>query len=253
MIQADPATNSLIISGPEPLYRNIRAIVDKLDVRPAQVLIESLVVELSGDKSSEFGIQWQALNGLNNSGTSVVGGTNFGNSSQNIISGAQNLGNLGQGLNIGVINGTITVPGIGSITNIGLLARALETTANANILQRPNIQTLDNEEGKFLVGQNVPIVTGSFEYGNDNDHDNGVGSDAVPDVPAPGCRDAIARQAAGFGRRLGAPYHLHRGFLGFVRHQRHRTGAQQAKFRNQRYGRGRQFRRDQRHDLGSNQ
>ncbi|SPJ18829.1 Type II and III secretion system protein [Burkholderiales bacterium] len=162
MIQADPATNSLIISGPEPLYRNIRAIVDKLDVRPAQVLIESLVVELSGDKSSEFGIQWQSLNGLNNSGTSVVGGTNFGNSSQNIISGAESLGNLGQGLNIGVIKGTITVPGIGSITNIALLARALETTANANILQRPNIQTLDNEEGKFLVGQNVPIVTGSY-------------------------------------------------------------------------------------------
>ncbi|SPE31789.1 Type II and III secretion system protein [Burkholderiales bacterium] len=162
MIQADPATNSLIISAPEPLYRNIRAIVDKLDVRPAQVLIESLVVALSGDNASEFGIQWQSLTGLNSSSTSTVGGTNFGNSSQNIISGATNLTALGQGLNIGVIKGTVTIPGVGTVTNIAMLARALETTANATILSRPNIQTLDNEEGKFLVGQNVPFVSGSY-------------------------------------------------------------------------------------------
>ncbi len=162
MIQADPATNSLIISAPDPLYRNIRTIVDKLDVRPAQVLIESLVVELSGDKAAEFGIQWESLNGLSRTGTAVVGGTNFGSSNQNIISGAQSLASLGPGLNIGVIQGSVTIPGIGSVTNIGLLARALETQANANILSRPNIQTLDNEEGKFLVGQNVPFVTGSY-------------------------------------------------------------------------------------------
>jgi len=162
MIQADPATNSLIISAPEPLFRNIRAIVDKLDVRPAQVLIESLVVELTGDKAAEFGIQWQALNGFNSSSTSVVGGTNFGSSSQNIVSAASNITNLGPGLNLGVIRGTVTIPGVGQVTNIGLLARALEQTANATILSRPNIQTLDNEEGKFLVGQNVPFVSGSY-------------------------------------------------------------------------------------------
>jgi general secretion pathway protein D len=162
MIQADPATNSLIISAPEPLFRNIRTIVDKLDVRPAQVLIESLVAEISGDKAAEFGIQWQSLTGLNGSSSSVIGGTNFGNSSQNIISGATSIGALGQGLNIGVIKGTVNIPGIGTVTNIGMLARALETKVNANILSRPNIQTLDNEEGKFLVGQNVPFVTGSY-------------------------------------------------------------------------------------------
>ncbi len=162
MIQADPATNSLIISAPETLYRNIRAIVDKLDVRPAQVLIESLVVEISADKSQEFGIQWQSLDGLNNSTSSVIGGTNFGGTGQNIISSASNVASLGQGLNIGVVKGTINIPGLGSVTNIGVLARALETKVNANILSRPNIQTLDNEEGKFLVGQNVPLLTGSY-------------------------------------------------------------------------------------------
>jgi len=170
MIQADPSTNSLIISAPETLYRNIRAIVDKLDVRPAQVLIESLVAEISADNAQEFGIQWQDLNGLNNTGTSVIAGTNFGNSSAtpttNIIGAAKSIGDLGTGLNIGVVKGTINIPGLGSVTNISVLARALETKANANILSRPNIQTLDNEEGKFLVGQNVGLVSGSYSSTN---------------------------------------------------------------------------------------
>jgi general secretion pathway protein D len=163
MIQADPATNSLIISAPEPLYRNIRSIIDRLDVRPAQVMIESLLVELSGDKAAEFGIQWQALSGLSSSGTNVIGGTNFTSGSTNILNLAGNLGAAAPGLNIGVIKGTITIPGTNvTITNLGLLARALETMANTNILSRPNIQTLDNEEGKFLVGQNVGLLTGAF-------------------------------------------------------------------------------------------
>ena len=57
MIQPDAATNSLIITAPEPLYRNIRAIIEKLDVRRAQVVIESLIVEVQADKTAEFGIQ----------------------------------------------------------------------------------------------------------------------------------------------------------------------------------------------------
>jgi general secretion pathway protein D len=164
MIQADPATNSLIISAPEPLYRNIRAIIDRLDVRPAQVMIESLVVELSGQKAAEFGIQWQALNGLtdtNGNNLHFAGGTNFGSGSSNIVGLTQNITSPAPGLNIGVIKGQINIAGA-TITNVGLLARALQTVANTNILSRPNIQTLDNEEGKFLVGQNVPFVTGSY-------------------------------------------------------------------------------------------
>jgi general secretion pathway protein D len=162
MIQADAATNSLIITAPEPLYRNIRAIIDKLDVRRAQVVIESLIVEVSADKAAEFGIQWQSLGGLNDPGTNVIAGTNFGGTGTNIITGAQNLGTIGQGLALGVVNGTITIPGFGEITNLAFLARALETKADANILSTPTIQTLDNEEAKFLVGQNIPLITGSY-------------------------------------------------------------------------------------------
>ena len=162
MIQADPATNSLIITAPEPLYRNIRAIVDKLDMRRAQVVIESLIVEVTADKATEFGIQWQALGGIDNSDTSVIGGTNFGVGGSNIINAAQNIGLLGQGLNLGVVNGRINIPGIGEVLNLAFLARALATSADANILSTPTIQTLDNEEAKFLVGQNIPLITGSF-------------------------------------------------------------------------------------------
>jgi general secretion pathway protein D len=162
MIQPDAATNSLIITAPEPLYRNIRAIIEKLDSRRAQVVIESLIVEVSADKATELGIQFQDLSGLDSSGTNVIGGTNFGGASSNILSVATDLSRVGRGLNLGIVSGKITIPGIGEVTNLGFLARALETKANANILSQPNIQTLDNEEAKFLVGQNVPFVTGSF-------------------------------------------------------------------------------------------
>jgi general secretion pathway protein D len=162
MIQADPATNSLIITAPEVLYKNIRAIVDKLDTRRAQVVIESLIVEVTADKAAEFGIQWQALGGIDNSSTSVIGGTNFGVGGNNIINAAQNIGSLGQGLNLGVVRGRINIPGIGEVLNLAFLARALATSADANILSTPTIQTLDNEEAKFLVGQNIPLITGSF-------------------------------------------------------------------------------------------
>lgn len=162
MIQPDAATNSLIITAPEPLYRNIRAIIEKLDSRRAQVVIESLIVEVNADKSAEFGIQWQDLSGLDSTDTRVIGGTNFGGPGTNIIGVAAEPSSAGRGLNIGIVRGRITLPGIGEVANLAFLARALETKANANILSQPNIQTLDNEEAKFLVGQNVPFVTGSY-------------------------------------------------------------------------------------------
>ncbi|HQR72046.1 MAG TPA: type II secretion system secretin GspD, partial [Burkholderiaceae bacterium] len=162
LIQADAATNSLIITAPEPLYRNIRAIIDKLDVRRAQVVIESLIVEMTADKAAEFGVQWQALGAVNNTDVGVVASQNFGTPGTNIIGVAGNLTSVGQGLNLGVINGKINIPGVGEVINLAFLARALETTADANILSTPTIQTLDNEEAKFLVGQNIPLITGSY-------------------------------------------------------------------------------------------
>jgi general secretion pathway protein D len=163
-IQADSATNTLIIIGPDVVYRNLRAVIDQLDMRRAQVFIESLIVEVTSDQAAEFGIQWQGGLGNLQSGstTGVFGGTNFGAAGQNIFGIAQNPATAGTGLNIGVARGTITLPGIGTVANLQFLARALESKSNANILSTPNILTLDNEEARIVVGQNVPFVTGQF-------------------------------------------------------------------------------------------
>lgn len=163
-IQADTANNALIIAAPEPIYNNLRAIIERLDVRRAQVYVEALIVEVSADKMGEWGIQWQALSGVGRDNTQGVGGTNFGarGSGSNIIDAAVNLGSVGQGLNLGIIKGTINIPGLGTITNLAFLARALETQANANILSTPTLLTLDNEEARIVVGQNVPFITGQY-------------------------------------------------------------------------------------------
>ena len=73
-----------------------------------------------------------------------------------------NLGSVGQGLSAGIINGTITIPGLGVISNLGLLVRALAADAKANILSTPTLLTLDNEEARIIVGQNVPFITGQY-------------------------------------------------------------------------------------------
>jgi general secretion pathway protein D len=166
MIQADVANNALIIMAPEPVYNNLRAVIERLDTRRAQVFVEALIVEVSSDKAAEFGIQWQVLTGAGRSRTGIqgIGGTNFGarGGGQNIVDASINLGSLGNGLNLGVINGTVTIPGLGVISNLGLLVRALETDSSANILSTPTLLTLDNEEARIIVGENRPFITGQY-------------------------------------------------------------------------------------------
>jgi len=166
-IQADPSTNSLIITAPEPLYRQLRNVIDRLDTRRAQVYIETLIVKVDTDKLADIGIQWQALSGDQNSSTVVAGGTNYG--SPNIVnlttavnSGATGIAavTLPAGLNFGILRK------IGDFYNIGALARFLETKTDANVLATPNMVALDNEEAKIVVGQNVPFLTGSFTTGS---------------------------------------------------------------------------------------
>jgi general secretion pathway protein D len=158
-IQADPATNSLIITASEPQYRQLRAVIDQLDSRRAQVYVESLIAEVNADKAAEFGIQWQGP--IGRSGNSLIGllGTNFGSGGNNIINLATSaLGTAvpGAGLNLGVAaqkNG---------VYFLGFLARFLQSTGEGNILSTPNLLTLDNEEAKIVIGQNVPFLTGQF-------------------------------------------------------------------------------------------
>lgn len=161
MIQADAATNALIITAPDYMYRNLRAVIDKLDVRRAQVYVEAVIAEINADDGSEFGFQWLTAEGINDSSKyGAVGGTNFGSSGQNILGIAANPLTMGQGLSVGVAKGTFTLNGQ-QILNLGVLARALESNRVGNVLSTPNLITLDNEEAKIVVGQNVPFITGT--------------------------------------------------------------------------------------------
>ncbi len=160
-IQADPATNSLIITAPEPLYRQVRALIDQLDTRRAQVYIESMIVEVAPTDSADFGFQWQGLLGKAGDKFGVVTGTNFGSSGRPSIidintSAAQGQVNVGSGLNIGLLAVT------NGITSLAAIARALQSQSETNVISTPNLITLDNEEAKIVVGENVPFITGQF-------------------------------------------------------------------------------------------
>lgn len=167
-IQAYSATNSLIITAPDHIYNSLRSVIDKLDQRRAQVHVEVLIAEVSSSVAAEFGIQWQDFSGVNRTGVNVIGGTNFGGAGTNIIGNALNVGSIGGGLNLGLVRGVVNIPGVGQVLNLGALARALENDDRANVLSTPNILTLDNEEAKFVAGQNVPFVTGSFTQTGNN-------------------------------------------------------------------------------------
>lgn len=166
MIQADAATNSLLITASDQVFNMLRGVIDKLDMRRAQLYVEALIAEVSTDKASEFGIQWQDLEAFKDSrldagNTQAFLGTKF-NRGGSILGVASNLGNAGNGFNVGLLAGRVNIPGIGQVTNLGVLAHALESNANANILSKPNLLMLDNEEAKIVIGQNVPFVTGSY-------------------------------------------------------------------------------------------
>jgi general secretion pathway protein D len=160
-IQADPATNSLIITAPEPLYKQVRALIDQLDTRRAQVYIESMIVEVSPSDSADFGFQWQGMLGQSGDSTGIVAGTNFSGSGRPSIidintSAATGSVNLGAGLNIGLLKA------INGVTSLAAIARLLQSQSETNIVSTPNLITLDNEEAKIVVGENVPFITGQF-------------------------------------------------------------------------------------------
>ncbi|ESS38850.1 General secretion pathway protein D [Burkholderia cenocepacia KC-01] len=164
MIQADSATNSLIITASDPVYRNLRSVIDQLDARRAQVYIEALIVELNSNTSGNLGIQWQVASGQFLGGTNLNPTGGLGNSIINLTTGgtaataglAANLANLNQGLNIGWLHNMFGVQGLGA------LLQYFAGVSDANVLSTPNLITLDNEEAKIVVGQNVPIATGSY-------------------------------------------------------------------------------------------
>jgi len=165
LIQADAASNALIITAPDAIYNNLRNVIEQLDRRRAQVYVEALVAEITAERAAEWGIQWGAAG--NRGSAAVVGLTGFssGNNNLQTLIGNARAGSPtlpGNGINIGIGSGSVTLPGIGTIPSLAVLARFLESDGRTNILSTPNLVTLDNEEAKIVIGRNLPFVTGQF-------------------------------------------------------------------------------------------
>src|SRR5207253_10108549 len=109
VLQAYPPTNSIIITASEPVYRALRTVIDSLDQRRSQVYVEALIVEVSTGLAAEFGVQWNAARNIGD-GRSAFGGTNFSTTiGSNILGIAQDPSTIGNGLNLGIIQGTINI------------------------------------------------------------------------------------------------------------------------------------------------
>jgi len=158
-IQADEATNSLVITAPPALMRSLEGVIRQLDIRRAQVLVDAIIAEVSERKVRELGVQWVVFD--RSAQTSPIGGTNFNNVGTNLVDIAQ--GVINQEL-VGLTPGlAFGVGKLGSDTlNFAAVLQALAGDGDTNILSTPSLLTLDNEEAEIIVGQNVPFVTGSF-------------------------------------------------------------------------------------------
>jgi general secretion pathway protein D len=142
-------------------------VIDQLDRRRAQVYVETLVVEVSARRLLEMGVQWQSLAGLAQDGSRLVGNSNFAHGSQSgIVPSTAAQGGFAafasHGLNIGISRGALTIPGLGPVLNLGMLARALETSAQGNVLSNPTLMATDNEKARIEVGQEISIQTGQY-------------------------------------------------------------------------------------------
>jgi general secretion pathway protein D len=163
-IQADEATNSLVITAPPDIMRTLKRVIDQLDVRRAQVLVEAVIAEVGFDTTRELGVQW-IISGINN-GSGPLGLINFTNTGTAVTDIANALISADQGVQIPTPNANATF-GAGKLdsgdgTSYAGLMNALASDANTNILSTPTLLTLDNEEAEIVIGENVPFITGSF-------------------------------------------------------------------------------------------
>ncbi len=157
-VVADKATNALLITADPSDITAVGRIVDRLDIRRRQVLIEALIVEVSGNAIQRFGVEWMAAGG------NTVGVQNFKNlgpiskavaDNANAVPPVSTSAALASaaptGLTLGIVNKALS---------IGALLHALESDNDANVLSTPNLLTMDNEEAEIVVGKNVPFLTG---------------------------------------------------------------------------------------------
>jgi len=151
IIEAHDSTNAIVISAPANVVRSLKSVIQRLDIRRAQVLVEAVIAEVSETASRELGVQW-AGGGANS--TRPVGLINFSNgySASNLLLDTPPAP-VGLALGVGDLIGA---------SRVGALINVLSADAGTNILSTPSLVTIDNKEAEIVVGQNVPFLTGSF-------------------------------------------------------------------------------------------
>jgi general secretion pathway protein D len=163
-IWADAPTNSLVLTAPPKIMKSLMAVIDKLDIRRAQVQVEAIIVEVDVNKSSNLGVQWAvygkgntvpaAVTNLPGSGTSIVD-LAAAAASGSLSSITSSTIGTGASLAVGRYNAT-------SGTSFAALLQALRSDATSNIISTPSIITMNNEEAEVKVTQEIPLITGSY-------------------------------------------------------------------------------------------
>ena len=160
MVWADPTNNALVITAPPKIMRAVMDIVDKLDIRRPQVLVEAIIAEVDVDKNAELGINWAAFsNGQNipaGAFVSPIGGTSI----VDLAGAIQNPANASTALLQGTTIGIGRIAGTG--VNFAAMVRAIRGDTNTNVVATPSAVTMDNQEAELKVAQEVPFITGQF-------------------------------------------------------------------------------------------
>ncbi|MGA8709159.1 MAG: type II secretion system secretin GspD [Steroidobacteraceae bacterium] len=163
-IWADKATNSLVITAGQHTLRAVNAVIDKLDIRRAQVMVQCIIVAVSVDKEADLGVNWvvdatqtaAAVGGF----IAPIGG----------ISGIDLYNDITTPSNLATNQPTGTTIGIGKLTasgvNFAAILRALQSDSRTNIIATPQVVTRDNQEAKMEVAQEVPFLTGQYSTTN---------------------------------------------------------------------------------------
>ena len=183
-------TNALVITAPPAVFRDLSSVIRQLDVRRAQLMVEAVIAEVSDDLADELGVQWQATSAEQapdgRIARGLIGGTNFPGRGGvgGILAAMANPANVGNGLNLGYVGGTLKVPGPNGaaieVLQIGALIRALRGDGRANILSQPSVVTLDNQPAEFKVAQEIPFLTGAYASTS-----NGAGTSTSVGIATP--------------------------------------------------------------------
>lgn len=196
-VEADSATNALIVTADPELLQTLKAVIARLDIRRAQVLVEAIIVEMLGENGQDLGVQWLFLNDNGAYGSSSTGsGLSAAITGAAIAGGGTDAngepvdirGPLGAAL-ANTPGGVLGVGRLDDDLSFNFLINALQSNDDANILSTPSLLTLDNEEAVITVGRNVPFVTGSF---------TSTGNNSNPDSPF----QTVERQNVGVTLRV---------------------------------------------------